>query len=170
MGTPDARAFLKALHVSQFWAGMRIFFGSTGRVLSSCIWRVHIQIVHRFIDHYVGMALERDGQQQQSAWNCRGEVKGDQQRSLVSSLVEQTNDREEIRWQVIQGILGMQDTTSTLISNTLFLLSRNPAIWARLRSESTHLNSNGITATTLNQCTMLQNALKECKLSKNYVG
>ena len=167
MGIPDARSFLKAFHAAQFWANMRIFFGLLARVLSICVWPAHYQIVHRFIDHYVNVAMQREHRREPPLSGAKDDMETThQRRSLISSLVEQTNDRNEIRWQVIQGLMAMQNTTSTLISNTLFSLSRNPSIWERLRANVKDLNADVMTATTLSQTTLLQNVLKECKSSK----
>ncbi|TGO39180.1 hypothetical protein BHYA_0059g00450 [Botrytis hyacinthi] len=62
------------------------------------------------------------------------------QKSLLEGLTKQTDDRVEIRQNVIQGMMAAQGTTYVLISNTLFLLSRNPDIYERLRDEVQYLD------------------------------
>ena len=86
-------------------------------------------------------------------------------RSLLQGLAEQTDDRLDIRNQVLQGMLAAQDTTSILLSNTIFLLSRSPKIYERLRQEVLALGPAPVSFDTLGQMKLLGNILKECKLS-----
>ncbi|KAL9619344.1 MAG: hypothetical protein Q9160_006024 [Pyrenula sp. 1 TL-2023] len=160
---PDAHTFLDALHSAQFWANMRVFFGPVARLVSSFVWHSYYLAVHRFIDHYVRIVIKTE-QSDPSIIVDHGE--GDEKhstriRSLVSSLAQYTRDHVEIRWQVIQGLMAMQDTTSTLVSNTLFLLARHPAIWAELRTELQAQEVKIWTASALQQVTLLQNILHE---------
>ncbi|KAM0129663.1 hypothetical protein ACHAP3_007692 [Botrytis cinerea] len=62
------------------------------------------------------------------------------QKSLLEGLAKQTDDRIEIRQNIIQGMMAAQGTTYVLISNTLFLLSRNPELYQRLRDEVEYLD------------------------------
>lgn len=165
-GIPDASAFLKALHAAQFWANMRIFFGFLGRICSTVIWRPYLRTVHRFVDHYVKLALQQSSLEKNQPLGDKADLgTPHQSQNLVSALALQTDDPIEIRWQIIQSLLLMHETTSTLLSNTLFLLSRHPSIWEQLRKDLQYMNP-AMTMTKLGQCRTLQNVLKECKHPK----
>ena len=161
---PDTQTFLEALHVSQFWANIRVFFGLMGRLCSILMWRSSCNIVHRFVDHYISVALQEVPPTQHPTLNKESRSTITQnQRSLIVGLAMNTGDRTEMRWQVIQNLILMQDTTSTLVSNTLFLLSRNPASWASLRTEVLELKFDTLSAPVLTELTFLRNIFKECK-------
>ncbi|PQE27741.1 cytochrome P450 alkane hydroxylase protein [Rutstroemia sp. NJR-2017a BVV2] len=95
--------------------------------------------VHDYIDLFVDKALEK--LQEESTSNSHTLM----QKSLLEGLAKQTNDRIEIRQNVIQGMLAAQGTTYVLISNTLFLLSRNPSLYKRLRDEVQDLDLEATT-------------------------
>lgn len=87
----------------------------------------------------------------------------DSHRSLLDNLAQQTTDRNEIRNQIIQGMMASQDTTSVLISNTVFLLSRDTSTWERLRAEAIAIGSTPLTAEGIRKSKLLHNVLYECK-------
>lgn len=62
-------------------------------------------------------------------------------------------------------MMAAQDTISVLISNTLFLLSRHPAIYERLREEalSIDLDVSLLLFDNLKEFKFLSNVSKECK-------
>ncbi|CAG8961587.1 hypothetical protein HYFRA_00006121 [Hymenoscyphus fraxineus] len=157
----DSKTFLAALHASQSWVLLRVVFGALAQYFPNPKWKRDCRTLHSFVDHYVDRALAEEeklqGLKPITQTNSKIYLPSF---SLVRSLAKQTSSRYEIRSQVIQSILAMQDTTSTLLSNTIFLLSRNPTIWASLREEV--LGQNGqLTAKELKKMTLLQNILKE---------
>lgn len=122
------------------------------------------KIVHEFIDYYIDRALNDTTEKVTSESN--EEVKQTtsyQHRSLLDRLARQTSDRIEIRNQIIQGMMAAQDTTAVLISKTIFLLSRNPAIWERLRAETASVGPQPLTLEDIKSFKLLRNILYECK-------
>lgn len=114
---------------------MRILFGIFGRFFSQFLWKKHIQRVHRFVDNRIEDAskeLVRRCESHRSLGSIP-EVHTD----LVSHLLEAGYDKTRIRCQVIQSMILMRDTTSTLINNTLYLLSKRPDIWGELHKRLT---------------------------------
>lgn len=63
-------------------------------------------------------------------------------------------------------MMAEQGTTYVLISNTLFLLSRNPDLYKRLRDEVQYLDLEASSQLfdILRDHVFLQNILRECKL------
>lgn len=125
--------------------------------------------MHQFIDHYINIALKRE--ETKDCQNLNNQPNGEidiRRQSLIEDLAKQTSDVPKIRSQILQGLMAMQDTTSTLVSNTLFLLSRNPGLWHRLRQEVKDLNFQVSTVKALREIVLLQNILKECTNPTNF--
>ena len=112
----------------------------------------HWQVVHKVIDFYVDQAL-------------RDAIENPEQdrRNLMDGLVHQTSERHEIRNQIIQSMMTAQDTIASLVSNTVFLLSRSPDIWERLQDEAASAGSNPLTLEDTRKFNLLRNVLNECK-------
>ena len=125
---------------------------------------VHWKVVHKFIDYYVDRALEdTKGKAPPPPNQHVKQTTSHHHRSLLDGLAEQTSDRIEIRNQIIQGMMAAQDTTAVLISNTIFLLSRSPATWARLRDEIASVGSQPLTLEDTKSFRLLRNVLYECE-------
>ena len=86
--------------------------------------------------------------------------------NLAQILVAGTEDKVFIRNQLIQGMVGNQDTTSTLAGNTVELMARNPALWKELRNEVLDKGDSLISFDTLRTNRIIQNLLKESKFCK----
>ncbi|KAL9113577.1 MAG: hypothetical protein Q9227_002315 [Pyrenula ochraceoflavens] len=151
---PDApvkgKAFLKAFRLSLRGCGIRMYLGPFRVFLPRSATADHWKVVHQFIDFFVENAL--------------GDTKDDtsgERHSLMDGLISQTNDKIEIRNQVIQGMMAAQDTSASLLSNTVFLLSRNPGIWARLRAEVVFAGPAPLTLEDTKKSKLLRNILHE---------
>jgi cytochrome P450 len=125
----DPQSFLDAFHSAEIWMGIRMIFGALGRLAPTGRWMKQVRMVHDFVDHTVDQAMDK------------GSVDEQARHTLLKSLASQTSDRHEIRYQIIQALMATQDTTSTLLSNALFCLSRDPTMWARLREEALAMSS-----------------------------
>ena len=158
----DAWKFVNALHATQFWIGVRVVFGLAASYTLNPWWKVHRQTVHKFIGHYVDIAFKNQQSASQSDSGKTHKLTDTRRsQSLLQTLMQQTQDKDEARNQVIQALLALQNKTSTLISNTIFLLSRNPDIWNRLRQDMNHLSIKTATAKDLREIIILQNIFKE---------
>ncbi|KAA8566476.1 hypothetical protein EYC84_009038 [Monilinia fructicola] len=81
---------------------------------------------------------------------------------LLGNLRMRGKSPVEIRSQIIQGMLVTQDTTGIVLSNTLFLLSRAPEVWSRLREEVAGIGSvEDWRAPDLKNLRLLHNCIKE---------
>jgi cytochrome P450 len=130
-GSITAQEFLEAFHDASRGAGMRVFLGALGAFLPRKRWLEACAKVHKFVHENIRMC---HSQELSFSKNGPDIVNSAEHKSLLGNLVAQTNNLEEIRNQIIQGIMASQDTTSVLLSNTLFLLARNPATWESLRA------------------------------------
>lgn len=160
----DGKTFLQAFQLSLRSCGIRIALGPFRCLMSKSTSVMQWQIVHEFIDFYVDRAL----QHVKSQVSTKREQSFDQttnhhHRSLLDGVAEQTDDRVHIRNQIIQGMTAAQDTTAVLISNTIFLLSRSPAIWERLQAETASVGSQPLTLEDTKSFRLLRNILYECE-------
>ncbi|TVY81374.1 Cytochrome P450 monooxygenase lepH [Lachnellula suecica] len=156
--------FQKAFNASQFWMGLRLAFGGIGRMASvfSKNWKESISTVHSFVDFYVTLSVAELSQKESDIIEGKRPAQQPTESSLVSSLIAQRVPRDGIRSQVIQGMLVTQDTTGIVLSNTIFLLSRAPLIWKRLREEIAALGPfENWTAIDLKRSKLLQNIIQE---------
>lgn len=102
-------------------------------------------------------------------WGTGGELKDHrQQHILLHGMAEQTEDRTELRNQILQALMAAQETTSILIRNVFFLLSRHPIVWQRLRREVLLLEDHQKTLDTLQNMKYLRNVLNESESPEQY--
>ena len=148
----DGATFLEAFQKSMRGCGMRIMLGPMRFLVPKTMSVEQWEIVHSFIDFYVGRVLRGEKSARREA---------DQPASLLDNLVAQTKDRVEIRNQMIQAMMAAQDTTAALMSNVMFLLARNKAIWTRLQDEVASIDTRSLTLEDLKPLSLLQNILKE---------
>ena len=101
------------------------------------------KIVREFVDRYVDRAVLR----------CASPNPEKRRKCvLADELVQQTQDREDIRHQLLNTILAAHDTTAVLMANVVFNLARNPDVYANLRRE---LLANDLETTSLDEVNSL---------------
>lgn len=106
--------------------------------------------VHTFLDRYVDTAIER---RERSTYSKQRYI-------IIDELVRLTNDREEIRNQLLNIFLAAQDTSVNTLSVCLFYLARHPDIWDRLRIEVLS-NEKKVTYDSLKSLRYLQAVINE---------
>ncbi|KAF7890678.1 hypothetical protein EAF00_008993 [Botryotinia globosa] len=150
-----ATEFIKAFNTSMTGMGLSFLIGPFKFLIPRSLTNVAHKQVYDYINVLVDKALEKT--REESAYKNNPNVPT--QKSLLEGLAKQTDDRIEIRQNVIQGMMAAQGTTYMLIGNTLFLLSRNPDLYERLRNEA-----SSELLDQLRDHVFLQNILRECKL------
>ncbi|TGO11682.1 hypothetical protein BTUL_0104g00270 [Botrytis tulipae] len=128
--------FIKAFSTSMIGMGLSFLIGPFKFLIPKSLTTVAHKKVYDYIDVLVDKALEKT--REEPAYKENSNVPT--QKSLLEGLAKQTDDRIEIRQNVIQRMMAAQGTTYVLISNTLFLLSRNPDLYERLRDEVRYLD------------------------------
>lgn len=154
----DGKSFLRAWQLSLRSCSIRNAMGIFRFMMSKHESVDQWQIVHQLIEHHVDRALQDINQSREK-----------HHRSLLENLIQQTGDRIEIRNQIIQGMMAAQETTSVLISNTIFLLSRDPNVWERLRAEVPSVSSSPLTPDSVRELKLLHNVLYECKSRLHWI-
>jgi len=112
-------------------------------------WKQAYDKVHAFIDHHVKQALEEtapSGHQSDSKTPSHLAQEVPQHRYiLLYEMAKQIRDPIELRSQVLNVFVPSRDTVSVAVSNALFQLARNPAVWTSLRREALALGSKPLT-------------------------
>ena len=110
------------------------------------------QHLHGTIDRYVQKALD----QQQDGKTSTKYV-------FLEHLAQRTSDRKVLRDELISALLGGRGTTSSLLSNLLYVLARRPDIWEKLRVEVLALGAEPITQETIKNATYVRYCIHECE-------
>ncbi|KAI9643327.1 hypothetical protein NHQ30_007946 [Ciborinia camelliae] len=154
-----AADFIKAFNASMIGMGLSFMIGPFKFLVPKSLTSVAHRQVYDYIDLFIDKALKKTREEPAN-------LQTPMQKSLLEGLAKQTDDRIEIRQNVIQGMLAAQGTTYVLISNTLFLLSRSPNHYKRLREEVQYLDLDASPRLfdRLRDQDFLHNILRECKL------
>ena len=89
--------------------------------------------------------------------------KGENRYVFLHELVKQTQDKVQIRSELLNILLAGRDTTASLLSNVWFELSKRPDIWAKLRAEVDQLGGERPDYAQIKDMKYLRFVLNECR-------
>jgi cytochrome P450 len=153
--------FSKALNFSLGYIGWRVRLQGLYWLANSRKFRQACRTVRDFTDDFVQLTLDPTNKQLTPDASRKGKF------VLLDSLVGSTKSSEELRDQVLQILVAGRDTTSSLLSWTILLLSRHPKHFNFLRDAilkhfgTDNSPKNTMTFSTLKACKPLQNVLYE---------
>lgn len=114
-----------------------------------------VRTINEFVDGIVEQAnKDRPEAQQNSSDRSHKYV-------FLQELLERTQDRKQIRAELLSSLLAGRDTTASLLSNVWFELSRRPAIWSKLQDEVSIMSSGRPTFEEIKSMKYLQAILNE---------
>ncbi|KAI1386887.1 cytochrome P450 alkane hydroxylase-like protein [Hypoxylon trugodes] len=146
--------FVQSFHDALFFTGVRLVLGRIWNFLPQGKYLRACKTAHDYLNYHINQALNGEDTPQQGS-------KSSATRSLVQGLSSQTDDPEFIRSQIIQGMMASQETTSSLLGNTFFLLSQHPSYWQQIRTEVLEKGDDMLDFDTLLESKILQNVLLE---------
>lgn len=120
--------FVDAFHDALFLTMIRMILGFVWRLLPQGRFLRVCNTAHSFLNYYIDQAIGRTGVSD-------SDPAQNKKRSLVQDLSLQSDDQGFIRSQILQGMMASQETTSSLLGNAVFLLSRHPSYWGQVRNE-----------------------------------
>ncbi|KAF3985831.1 hypothetical protein FT663_01956 [Candidozyma haemuli var. vulneris] len=126
-GPEEMEHFPKAFNTSQTYLLMRMGLQNLYFLLNTKEFKECNKIVHHFADYYVNKALEATSEEV--------EKHADSGYVFLYELVKQTRDPKVLRDQCLNILVAARDTTAGLMSFLFFELSRNPAVFQKLRAE-----------------------------------
>jgi cytochrome P450 len=119
--------FNKAWIEASLGMGLRLLLERSGWFLPKANYVKASAKLHSFVDFAID-------QSEKGKVNHTLDAKSNK-RSMVEIVVPQARSKEDARYQLMQTALANQDTTATLVCNTIQLLAQNPNMWKQLRVE-----------------------------------
>jgi cytochrome P450 len=159
--------FLDAFHYAQRGIAMRMQLGKLRFLYQSTKWRESIKEAHAFADRYVDKALEFrrsflvDQETKQAHLNSPEGGNHELRYILLHEMAKETDNREDLRSQIIHVFLGGHDSTAITVSNAMFHLCRNLDSWRKLREEIISVGDMPFTFESLKSFQYLQFVIKE---------
>ena len=127
-----------------FMGKFSFLLGPAGAFKRSC------KNVHDALDNIIEDALQ----------NCQHQTS----HTFLDKLMESTQDRVEIRNQILHIFLPGYDSTALGLSQIFFQLARNPDVWSKLREEIMTLDqSQTLTFKDVRSLKYLKCVVTECK-------
>lgn len=121
----NASGFAEAFNTAQEWVASRSRAANFYWMINPQEFKDSNKLVHEVVDHYVQLALE--------AKKRNPEKKPGERYIFAEALAAESDDPKLLRDQMLNILLAGRDTTASLLSSCFFYLSRNPAVWNRLR-------------------------------------
>lgn len=119
-------------------------------------WLAHCARLHDFVDRHVERALKEA--------EHRSKEPSNQERKhyiLLDEMIKQTQDPITLRFELLNVFFPARETTAIALSNTLFHLARNPAVWAQLREKALALKDKPLNFEAVRSLPLIKYALLE---------
>ena len=87
---------------------------------------------------------------------------------FLEHLAQRTRDPDVLRDQLLSGLLGGRDTTSSLLSNLFYIIARNPAVWKKLQAEVALIPNRPPTLEDIQHAKYARNCLQECEIPEYF--
>ncbi|MCJ1398937.1 hypothetical protein MMC11_002138 [Xylographa trunciseda] len=152
--TVSARQFAESFMRGQVSIGQKARWGSIANLFVDSRFKQDCNFVHDFVDSFVekGLAYRASDAPE----------KADDRYVFCYELMKQTQDKVQIRSELLNILLAGRDTTASLLSDLWFELARRPDIWAKLRVEVDDLGGQKPTYTQIKDMKYLRFVLNEC--------
>lgn len=158
LGDGGGQAFADAFTHSQVIIGNLFRYGPLYKLFPGYKqYRKDEKLVHDFADHYVQIGLKK---RDQILTEKAGAEKG-KRYYFIDELVSQTADPLRIRSECLNILLAGRDTTASLLTNLWHILSVRPDLWAKLKSEISHLDGQAPTFDQIKELKFLRALMNE---------
>ncbi|KAF4621708.1 hypothetical protein G7Y89_g14497 [Cudoniella acicularis] len=164
----QTQKFLDAFHYAQRGMGLRIQLRKLRIFYRDRKWTESIEVAHAFADRYVDKALEFRKRFLESQIDdpvakdpLPHESDNGHRYVLLEEMAKETNNRIELRNQVIHVFLAGHDSSAITIGHAIFHLCRNPEKWDKLHAEVLAAGDKHFTFVSLKNLKYLQYVIKE---------
>ena len=154
----EGELFIKSFDYVMEGLGNRVRLGPVKFLYRDPLWFESIRIVHAFVEKHIDVALEAEKQRKT---NGSTEREANSRYILLDEMVKQTQDKLDLRSQILAVFMPSRDTTAFLVANIFHALARNPAIWKRLRTEVMAVGNQTLTFELLKSIKYLQWVINE---------
>ncbi|MCJ1386707.1 hypothetical protein MMC17_009833 [Xylographa soralifera] len=150
--TVDARAFLKAFTYAQKCIGKRLQLPQWTLYTRDKQFKGACEVVQAFVDRYVEQAI----------LYCKtSSAETGTKYIMAYELAKQTQNKIDIRNQLLNVFLPGHDAIAVLLTNIFFNLARNSTVYLTLRQEVLRLGDQELTITNLRSLPYLQHVIDE---------
>ena len=132
MPSEEGELFIRSFDYVMGGLGNRVRLGRLRFLYRDPVWFESIRIVHEFVENHIEHALEAERVRKQSG---QSEEAGHHRYILLNEMVKETQDKLDLRSQILAIFMPSRDTTAFLVSNAIHALARTPDSWAKLRKE-----------------------------------
>ncbi len=132
MPAQEGELFIKSFDYVMEGLGNRVRLGKLKFLYRDPVWFESIRIVHAFVEKHIDKALEAEHNRKVSGQSNEIE---NRRYILLNEMVKQTQDKLDLRSQILAVFMPSRDTTAFLVSNVFHVLARRPESWAKLRKE-----------------------------------
>jgi len=138
--------------------GTRVRLGPLKFLYRDPQWFKAIDIVHAFVDKHIDLAISLENERKDSG---RDEYKPNHRYVLLHEMVKLTQDKLDLRSQILAVFMPSRDTTTFLVSNIFHALARNAKVWKKLREEVLAVGDQPLTFELLKSIKYLQWVINE---------
>ena len=164
----DGELFIGSFDYVMDGLGNRVRLGKLKFLYRDPVWFQSVDIVHRFVEKHIDTALEayRSGKLSD---NQLQEDRSSRRCILLQQMVKQTQDKLDLRSQILAVFMPSRDTTAALVSNAFHALARSPDRWKRLRKEVLNAGSEQLSFELLKSMKYLQWVINESTYPPTYL-
>jgi len=132
----EGELFIQSFDYVMEGLGNRVRLGPLKFLYRDPLWFESIRIVHNFVEKQIDRAIEGEKQRQQKGPGEPIESELNHRYVLLDEMVKHTQDKLDLRSQIIAVFMPSRDTTSFLVANVFHALARNPKVFTKLRQET----------------------------------
>ncbi len=158
----EARRFSTAVDIALKAVFRDVSVKSLSKILDRQNSKGARDYLHKTVDRYVQEALTKPAE---GLAGVHPQAKIDKEGKYVflEHLMERTKDAKTLRDQSMSALFGGRETTSSLLSNLLYVLARRPDLWGKLRREALHVCDQPLDQETMKNARYLSYCISECK-------
>ena len=151
-----------ALHDVMIYIEQRWRRGIIGKLIPQPEMAKCIRTLSDFVDHQIEKGLRKFHDSDHAHASKTSKAEG--RYVYLDELIRATDDRDKIRDEVMTILIAARDTTASLLSNIVFVLSKRKDVLDYLGAEIDELRGEKPSSEKLNQMVFLKNCINESKL------
>ena len=158
----DSDLFIKSFNYALIGLGKRVRLGRLKFLYWDKKWHEAIRIVHEQVDKYIDKAIEHQQQEKQAQIDNQGTgEKSTDRYILLNEMAKQTQDKEDLRSQILAVFMPGRDSTGYALSNVIHVLARRPDVYQKLRGEVLSVRDKPLTFEVLKSMKYTQWVINE---------
>ena len=158
MPSESGELFIRSFDYVMEGLGNRVRLGRLKFLYRDPKWFESIRIVHEFVEKHIDKSLEAERLRKVKSHIEEAE---NHRYILLDEMVKQTQDKLDLRSQILAVFMPSRDTTAFLVSNVIHALARNSDRWTKLRKEVSSMGSRPLTFELLKSMKYLQWVINE---------